>query len=61
MYHLRTFATRVEARVAVIDYVEGYYNRRRPHSTVGYRVPAELMGEFFERTSGCGGEAPLAA
>ena len=49
MYHLRAFATRAEARVAVIEYVEGYYNRRRPHSTVGYRVPAELMDEFFGR------------
>ena len=65
MYHLRSFATRAEARVAVVDYVEGYYNRRRPHSTVGYRIPAELMDEFFARAElafGREGEVvPLAA
>ena len=65
MYHLRTFATRAEARAAVIEYVEGYYNRRRPHSTVGYRVPAELMREFLGRAEAAfapeGGQVPLAA
>ena len=60
MYHLRSFDTRTEARVAVIDYIESYYNRARPHSTVDYRIPAELMDEFFERTAGCQ-EVPLAA
>ena len=25
-------------------------NRRRPHSTIGYRIPAEAMDGFFERT-----------
>jgi len=60
MYYLQAFDTRTEARVAVIDYIESYYNRSRPHSTVDYRIPAELMDEFFERTSGCQ-EMPLAA
>ena len=36
MYHLCDFATREEARVASVEYVEGYYNRRRPHSAIGY-------------------------
>lgn len=25
-------------------------NRNRPHSTIGYRVPAKVMDAFFERT-----------
>lgn len=49
MYHLRAFATRREARDAVIDYVERYYNRARPHSTIGYQVPAERMRAFLAR------------
>lgn len=62
MYDLRPFATRAEARVAVIDYVGGYCSRRRPHPTIGYRIPAEVMAELFERTRGCGeGVLPLAA
>lgn len=51
MYHLRTFATRREARAAVVEWVEGFYNRRRPHSTIGYLTPAEKMEAFFERTA----------
>ena len=50
MYSLRKWATREEARNAVIDYIERRYNRNRPHSTIGYRVPAESMDAFFERT-----------
>ncbi len=43
------FKTRAKARAAVIWYIETFYNRMRPHSSVGWRRPAELMGEFFER------------
>jgi putative transposase len=35
--------------MAVIDFIECYYNRRRPHSTIGYKIPAEVMGAFFKR------------
>ena len=51
MYHLRSFPTRAEARFAVVEFIESYYNRSRPHSTVGWRIPARLMDEFFERTA----------
>ena len=50
MYHLRKWPTRDEARHAVVEFIESYYNRRRPHSTIGYRIPAEAMDGFFERT-----------
>lgn len=51
MFHLRKWPTRDEARRAVIEFIEPYYNRRRPHSTIGYRIPAEAMDGFFERTA----------
>ena len=44
MYYRRSSAT-----CAVIGFIESYYNRRCPHSTIGYRVPADVMDEFFER------------
>ena len=50
MYSLRKWPTREEARNAVIDFIERRYNRNRPHSTIGYKVPAQAMDEFFERT-----------
>ena len=40
VHHAR-FRTREEARAAVFEYVEIFYNRQRLHSAVGYRTPAE--------------------
>jgi transposase InsO family protein len=51
MYHHHRYATRHEARLAVMDYIEVFYNKRRRHSTLGYRTPAEAMGAFMQRTA----------
>ena len=61
MYHLRGWPTRRGARAAVIEFIESYYNRSRPHSAVGWRIPAELMDEFFERTAPMAEAPPLVA
>jgi putative transposase len=45
--HHRTFATRAEARREIIRFVEGFYNRRRLHSGLGYRPPSEVLDEWF--------------
>jgi putative transposase len=37
----RSFATRQEARTAVFDYIETFYNSIRLHSTLGYLSPTE--------------------
>jgi hypothetical protein len=37
----QSWATRAEARAAVFEYIEGWYNPRRRHSTLGYLSPAE--------------------
>jgi transposase InsO family protein len=39
--HPARFRTRAEAKAAVFDYVEEFYNRQRLHSALGYRTPAE--------------------
>jgi transposase InsO family protein len=46
--HQVRFRTRKEARVAVFDYVEVFYNRQRLHSGVGYRTPAEARAGMEE-------------
>ena len=61
MYCRQSFPTRDSAKHAVIDFIEAYYNRRRPHSTIGYRVPAEAMDAFFERTAPKLDGLPIAA
>ena len=35
------FATAADARTAIFEYLEGFYNRRRRHSTLGYLSPLE--------------------
>jgi len=34
-----TWATREAARTAIFEYIEGWYNRERRHSSLGYRSP----------------------
>ena len=41
LVHRTRFHTRCEARAALFEYVEIFYNRRRRHSTIDYRTPAQ--------------------
>ncbi|MGW0594342.1 IS3 family transposase [Streptosporangium sp. NPDC002607] len=40
------FAGRAKVRRAVIRYIESFCNRRRLHSSVGYRTPFEVLDEY---------------
>jgi putative transposase len=44
--HHKKFATRAEARREVIRFIEGFYNSRRLHSSIGYRPPLEVLNEW---------------
>ena len=35
------FRTQAEARTAVFEFIEGFYNRRRRHSSIGYLSPID--------------------
>ncbi len=37
----RRFRSQAEARMAVFDYLEGFYNPRRRHSALDYKSPIE--------------------
>ena len=39
LIHRRRFGTRAEARTAIFDYIEAFYNRTRRHSALGYKSP----------------------
>ena len=51
MYYRPSFATRRRARFAVMQYIEVFYNRRRLHSTLGYRTPAETRAAYYAQTA----------
>jgi transposase InsO family protein len=43
MYYRASWPTRARAKFAVAEYIEVFYNRRRLHSTLGYRTPLEAL------------------
>ena len=44
VYHCQYF-TREQARQSIFSYIERFYNRKRIHSTLGYRTPNEVDQE----------------
>ena len=36
-----------EAKAALFEYIEIYYNRKRRHSGIGYRTPAQANAEML--------------
>jgi putative transposase len=41
------YDTRAQARLDIVDWIEGFYNQRRIHSSIGYRTPAEVERELM--------------
>ena len=39
--HRQKYQTRDEARSDIVNWIEGFYNRRRLHSVLGYRSPIQ--------------------
>jgi putative transposase len=42
----QSWRNRLEVRDAVFEYIEMFYNRRRLHSTLGYKTPAQVESEY---------------
>lgn len=47
LIHSEIYKTRSQAHASIFEYIELYYNRKRKHSSLGYRTPAEFEKEFF--------------
>ena len=43
------FSTRIEAKAAIFEYIEVYYNRRRIHSSLGYVSPVDYEKQGEQR------------
>lgn len=51
MYHHRAFTSRVAARTAVMEFIEVWYNRKRPHTAIGGLSPQMLLDWYWEQNS----------
>ena len=43
--NLHEYETFEEAKLAIFEFIEGWYNRKRIHSSIGYKVPCEIESE----------------
>ncbi len=48
LVHRQRFPNRQVARSAIFEYLEGFYNRRRLHSALNYRSPADYEEATME-------------
>lgn len=46
--HFQDYNTRVEAKTDIFAYIEGFYNRTRRHSSLGYLSPDEFERRFYD-------------
>jgi len=46
LIHPRTFATRAQARAAIFEWIEVFYNRERFHSALGYQSPVDFENQL---------------
>jgi len=50
LIHRRSWPTKTEARTAIFDYIEAFYNRRRRHSSLGMLSPAAFEQDTLRDT-----------
>lgn len=49
LIHPNRFKTCEEAKSAIFDYIEVFYNRQRLHSSLGYLTPLEFKLQFRQK------------
>lgn len=49
MIYLTRFQTREEARKAIFDYIELFYNRKRKHAALGYMAPVNYARQYWSK------------
>lgn len=47
----KTYHSLIELRLDIFDYIESFYNNRRPHGSLGYLTPNEFEAAFYDSQS----------
>ena len=47
LIHRRSWSSRSDLRAALFEYIEVFYNRRRLHSYLGYKTPAQFEEQYL--------------
>ena len=45
LVYRRSFKTQAQARQAIFEFIEAFYNRRRSHSSLGYLCPVDFENQ----------------
>ncbi len=51
LVYRRQWTSRAELRDALFEYIEVFYNRKRTHSTLGYKTPAEVEQQYLTQAA----------
>ena len=46
--NVNTYETFNEARLAIFEFIEGWYNNTRVHGSLGYKTPNQKYKEYIE-------------
>ena len=46
LVHRQRFRTRAQAKAAIFEYIEVFYNRQRRHSSIGYQTPVQAFEDM---------------
>ena len=56
----RCFQSKAEAKMALFEFIEGFYNPRRRHSSLGYLSPADYEHQYARQANDPGTSQPAA-